>query len=142
RPTRTMTYTLQGILAKPTSAILTMFVDSVVELEHDVALIPFTDRFRERHGIPSLSLGPKSRELPRSIAKIVQMASKDDRAAYVEAEFWAGIGGQAASVWERAVAVGDVIVSGEAINEALRFLQVQHAAGADDFHPDALGMHG
>jgi hypothetical protein len=105
---------------------------------------------------PSARRHPIFLSLTASTAAWVAQVARTGAVAYVEAEYWGGVGWQAAAVWENSVLVlgplfhsndpdetdrarqADPAPSG-AINAALERLGVRCAAGKDAF--DTVGLH-
>jgi hypothetical protein len=135
-----MAYTLQALIADE-AAIGTAVPPGaiVVALPQGKAMIPLTDRMREAHDIPFLPLTDEGiGAVPAGIAAIAESIAKASRAAYVEAEFFAGVGTQACVTWDTTGQASEPLVDAHAINTALRFLGVRVGDHHDEF--DALGL--
>lgn len=138
-----MSYTMQGIVGdEQVLAAAAAFASGAVRLPQGKALVLFTDRVREQHGVSFLPLTDEhERELPQSIREICARLSRAGKIAYIEAELFGGLGTQAAAVWENGALVQPPIVSRTAINEGLRALGVRATAAQDEFEALKLGMH-
>ena len=135
-----MSYTLQAIIADKN------VVDSLEDLgigfvclPQGKALIPLADEVLQSRGIPPLPLtDDNASELPIAIEEIVAKIAAHGRAAYIEAEFFGGIGTQACATCEERGRVSAPQIGDSAINVALRFLGVEIENRDDEF--DALGL--
>ncbi len=68
--------------------------------------------------------------------------SQDSPIAYVEAEYFGGVGGQSSVAWARGLRVLEPIHAADAINQALKILGVSVAGFAgDEFDAVGLGKH-
>ena len=118
-----MAFTLQAFIgdAAHVAHIASLGVP-VVALPQSKALVPLTRRVREVHEIPFLPLTDEgASEVPATVAALAARAKK---VAYVEAEYFGGVGTQAAAIWEDGRLVFGPLVADDAINQALRQLQV------------------
>jgi hypothetical protein len=80
--------------------------------------------------------------VPLTDALWIREVSSAGRVAYIETEYFGGIGEQAAAVWEdgRLIMPATLAPSGP-INEALKLLGVQRTATQDEFDVAGLGRH-
>jgi hypothetical protein len=147
-----MGYEVRGVIARTAlaRAIAREFGPGTraVELEQDFALIPYTgrahDHFLDRHGEP---LHPFDR-LGSTVAELLANASRGGPLAYVEAEYFGGVGEQHAALWDGGVLTwGPISIGfqqatppqGTAISQALRRIGVTCTGEAHDEF-DAVGL--
>ena len=137
-----MSYTIQGIIGD--WALLTSRTIAkarFVSLPQNKALLPFSSEFRSEHALPWLPLTDEGSELPEKIQNICTRLSVDGRLAYVEAEFFGGLGTQAAVVWTNGIISGVPMLGPNAIDQALRSIGVIATKGVDEFDTLGLGRH-
>jgi hypothetical protein len=133
-----MAYTLQALIATESAIKATLSDCGVVRLPQGYAMVPISRRIRETHGIPFLPLTNESlNQVPTGIAALAETVLREDRAAYVEAEFFGGDGTQGCVMWDGG-GESKLLVNPGAINIALRFLGVEVGDEHDEF--DALGF--
>lgn len=115
-----------------------------------LSLMPMTDEFFD-----SIAFGGEEGalgfwRLPEGFAKTLADWSTAGPVAYVEAEYFGGVGEQTAVVWEAgAIALGPLHEpegrpsppAGSAISQALRRLGVVAGVGEDEFKAVGLGRH-
>jgi hypothetical protein len=111
----------------------------LVSLTQGMALIPLTDDLHAEVGSedeaePFETLSPAAEQWAQRMSSAAPIA-------YIEAEFFGGIGGQRAVVWSGGLQVIEPIHSKHAINQALRFLGVQVGDAHDEFDAVGLGRH-
>src|SRR5262245_32348938 len=97
-----MAYDLQALIADESVISTALPAGAVViRLPQGKAMIPLSDHLREAHDIPFLPLTDAgASELPEVIAAIGEPIACAGRLAYVEAEFFGGVGTQACVTWE------------------------------------------
>jgi hypothetical protein len=61
--------------------------------------------------------------------------------AYLEAEFWGGMGTQASALFKGGPAMGAPVIAEDAINRSLKLLGVTARAGCDEFVTVGLGRY-
>jgi hypothetical protein len=139
-----MAYTLQAIIGD----IAVLQAESpanatVVVLPQGKAMIPLTQRLFAKNEFPSLPLTDEgcAAVLPRSIDGFVAPFIGRGKFAYVEAEFFGGVGTQAIVTWDDKGNASLPLVDAHAINKALRFLGVQIGDHHDEFNALGLGKH-
>lgn len=120
-----MAYTLQAIIAR-SDAMAGLSDDklSTVPLAQGFALWPIGATAQKHFGIEEFPLinaktSPAPVEIP---AGILQLASRTQRCAYVEARMEIGPGHQAHVYFEKGTPIGGVTVGPDAVNAALRKL--------------------
>lgn len=147
-----MGYEVRGVIAgMPLAQIIaTEFGPGTraLGLEQGFALVPYTDRaydrFQNRHGEP---IDP-FRRLGSMVAGLLANTSRSGPLAYVEAEYFGGVGEQHAAVWDGgALVLGPISIGfreaipaqGTAISRALRRIGV---TGADETRDefDVVGL--
>ena len=136
-----MGYTLQAILGDET--VLTPVAGELVavRVNQGKLLIPLTEQVRQSRRIPFLPFtGEGADIIPDSLATLCRSLSALGRIAYLEAEFFGGVGAQAIILAEYGVMIGGPEVHESAINVALRFLGVSRDGTTDEFDSVGLGM--
>ncbi|MFM8899720.1 MAG: hypothetical protein ACKOF9_07205 [Burkholderiales bacterium] len=135
-----MTYMLQALVAK-SGAFPKDLPHSlrVVALEAGVEMIPLTDDVLRGHGLPSLPLTDEGfAELPEVLTVFCSAVGKNGSIAYIEAEYFGGVGMQASCLFLDGVLMSEPLVSDDAINRALRVLGVAGSEACDEF--DSIGL--
>ena len=134
-----MAYTIQALIADETTLRGADLLGArLVSLPQQKAMLPLTTEVSEQLGIPFLPITYEGPGVPDSLNKLGCLASRDGLVAYVEAEFFGGLGGQASVLWDRGSIAKGPIVAKDAINQALRILGVNKGGAHDEF--DALGL--
>jgi hypothetical protein len=152
-------YVLEALLAPPTiaeTAAASLRGTGVVALHERIALVPITGDAAE-----ALSPGDRSiislladRALPAALTELLRRTSREGAIAYVEANFFGGIGQQAAVLWDHGeIALGPLIdpepklfrrrrPSKGPFNQVLRRIGVSVAPGQlDEFATVGLGRY-
>lgn len=138
-----MAFTLQAIVAK-TGALPPELPNGLrsAPLAAGVDLIPLGKDALKANGFPFLPLTDEGQQgLPASLAKLCEQLSAACSLAYIEAEYFGGVGTQAQALFSAGNSVGAVVISGTAINDALRYLGVDRGEAADEFEAAGLGLH-
>jgi hypothetical protein len=138
-----MAYTLQAILAR-SGTLSEPLLDQLklVRLLGGVDLIPLGRDALKAYALPFLPLTDEGhQDLPSTLAKLCERLSVQGQVAYVEAEVFGGAGTQAHALYSAGKAVGPVVVSDSAINEALRHIGVVKRGATDEFDAIGLGQH-
>ena len=145
-----MGHTIEAFIlpqALASAALLEMPGARTIPLPQGLCLVPVTDQvfddLRERY--PEV-LDPPSEEfwmLSGPLIRAVENISLHGVIAYVETDYFGGVGDQAAAVWENgkqclAPAKSEKIGP---INRALRFLGVRAESPRDEFDSIGLGTH-
>lgn len=150
-------YALEAFLAPP--AVARQIAAEVggtraVDLYAQFALVPLG-----RNAVSALSPGDEevmslltAQPLPERLADLLRRVSLQGPVAYVEADFFGGIGTQGAIVFDRGEVVFGPVVDprpvpvhpsqGRAINQALRMMGVDRGSAVDEFAALDLGRHG
>ncbi|MEH0509416.1 hypothetical protein QA942_37580 [Streptomyces sp. B21-106] len=145
-----MSYDLQAVIAGEevlNAAVRVLSAARLASLWQGLSLLPMTDALFDSlsEGVDTGALG--FWRLPGGFAKTLADWSTAAPVAYVEAEYFGGVGEQQAVVWDGgAIVLGPLRVpegrplppAGSAISQALRRLGVVAGAGEDEF--TALGM--
>ena len=115
----------------------------VITLRQGLRMIPVTDALFDEIQA-SLPGGGESQQrfekFSPAVARWVRELSARGLAAYVEAEYFGGTGGQGAVVWRQGETVLGPIHSDDAINRALRVFGVEAGGGLDEFDAVGLGL--
>lgn len=138
-----MTYTLQAVVAKagifPQSPLAHL---KTVALSQGIEMVPLATAVRQHYGIPFCPLTYEAAaELPQALVDLCGQFSRHGMVAYIEAEFFGGVGTQAHAIFNTGVALGPTVVSERAINEALRALGISASGAFDEFEAVGLGQH-
>jgi hypothetical protein len=134
-----MGYSLQALIGRNLSEHARAFKSArVVSLERGLTMIPVTD---ELHGeIGADDALPGFEKLSPRLEEWALRPSTEP-VAYVEAEFFGGLGGQSAIVWESGKRILGPVHAGDAINRALRSLGINPDGAHDEFDAVDLGRH-
>jgi hypothetical protein len=122
----------------------------VVELEQGLAMVPMTEALFDEaaDGTQDAALGFWF--LPGGFGEVIARWSTTGPVAYVEAEYFGGVGGQRAAVWSRGMlSLGPLTLDeheqipaqGTPMSVALRSLGIRCTAGADEFTAAGLQRH-
>jgi hypothetical protein len=138
-----MAYTLQAVIAKEgVMRIDQLDALRIVRLGSGIEMIPLGSEVRKRLRLDFLPLTDEGESaLPIGLADLCSELSGGGRVAYVEAEFFGGIGTQASAIFENGNARIPPVVGEDAINQALREIGVVAAKGKDEFDCAGLGKH-
>ena len=146
-------YCLRAVIAsEPVLLKLVQSIEGarVVPLDQHLSLLPMTDALLEAltvAGAPGLD---GFLDAPAGFGSVLAACSANGPAAYVEAEFFGGMGTQSAQVWDGGqVVLGPVVVeegeltpaAGSPISQALRQLGVAKGDHFDEFDAVRLGRH-
>jgi hypothetical protein len=148
-----MGYDLQAIVAREDllrAETQAMSKAVVTSLEQGLALVPITDAFLDQAtGVPVADdLG--FWRLPAGFERTLAAWSVRAPVAYLEAEFFGGVGWQRAAVWSQgALDLGPLwneedeqfAAEGSPISQALRRLGASAGAGQDEFTAVGLARH-
>ncbi len=111
----------------------------VVPLASGLALVPLTAELLDEIGASGAS-GQFEKFTP-AVAYWLRTVSDSAPAAYIEAEFFGGIGSQSATVWERGEQILAPFHDRDAINIALRLFHISRGAFRDEFEAVGLPRH-
>jgi hypothetical protein len=143
-----MTHIIEGLIV-PTAIAETISVEHAVLVPLNaagVAFIPMTDvlldRLTARFPTSTAHAPTEFSKLSPSAVLWLEELSATGRVAYLETEYFGGVGAQAAAVWERGKVIlgprqGDV----GPINDALRMLGIIRTQTQDEFDVAGLGRH-
>lgn len=137
-----MGYQLQAIVGKQetlTHGAAAFRQARVVPLTQGFALIPLTDELYDEIGEGGAV--ERFAKLSPGVEAWGHRLSASAPVAYLEAEFFGGIGGQSSVGWAHGSRVLGPLHSPTAINEALRRLGVQADGARDEFEAVGLGRH-
>ncbi|MFE3648979.1 hypothetical protein ACFXO2_14250 [Streptomyces sp. NPDC059152] len=146
-------YCLQAVIAaKPVLSELIGSVEDahVVPLGQQLSLLPMTDVLFDALTVAGAPELDGFRKTPARFDRALAACSAHGPVAYVEAEYFGGVGTQSAQVWDgRKVVLGPVRLAegqpdpsdGTPISQALRRLGVAKGNHADEFDAVALGRH-
>jgi hypothetical protein len=139
---------IEGLIV-PTAIAQTISVDHAVAVPLNaagVAFIPMTDGLLDRLSacFPT-STGnapPEFSKLSPSVVLWLEELSATGRVAYIETEYFGGVGAQAAAVWEGGkMILGPRQADIGPINDALKLLGVTRTQTQDEFDVAGLGRH-
>ena len=104
-----------------------------------MAIVPLTDELYDRIG----EGGEVGRfyKLSPGVENWARRISASAPIAYIEAEFFGGSGEQSVVVWAKSSRSGEPIHAENAINQVLRFFNVQRGDLHDEFEAVGLGRH-
>jgi hypothetical protein len=138
-----MAYTIQAIITKETvSSLYSGPGLSWTTLSQAMTLAPLGTSFCEQNSIPFLPFTDEGlKSVPAQIAEICEAISLNGKVAYIEAEFHGGDGGQAAILWNKGKIISEIIVAEDAINQALKYLDVKNIECRDEFEALGLGRY-
>jgi len=138
-----MAYTLQAVIAKSGgfSKLLPERLQ-VIRLHNGMDMLPLSTDALKIHDIPFCPLTDEGvTELPPQLLKLCEQLSKHCTLAYIEAEFFGGAGAQAHALFSEGKAIGQAVVSENAINDALRHFGIAKGESHDEFEAVGLGQH-
>lgn len=136
-----MGYYLQAIVS--TQSVLEKHIfdyagANVVPINQGHALIPVTDDLLDEIGADGAS--GKFEKYTPALADWLNRISISGKVAYIEAEYFGGVGEQSSVVWNAGHQVLGPEHGASAINAALRCLEVRSEA-SDEFDAIGLGRH-
>ena len=136
-----MSYTLQAFVGDlPDFQQNALKGMTVIPLSQGTAVIPLTVDLRDLYEVPFLVLMEESGgEMPSAIEEILRCFKRP--VAYLEAEFFGGVGTQASVVRKEHGLIFGPLVSPHAINDALRLLGIEKGDHHDEFEALELGKH-
>lgn len=120
----------------------------IVPIAQGLALVPITDDFFDSVNDPTAPSEPDFWKLPYGFTDRLAIWSKSGPTAYVEADYFGGVGSQTAVVWmDGTIVFGPLHLAeneptptaGTPISQALRHLGVQQADKSDEFVAAGLG---
>lgn len=111
----------------------------VVRLTENYGLIPMTNDLLDEAGVTGTN--GTFYKCTFEVADWIRAISASGAVAYIEAEFFGGVGNQNATVWSSGEAILPPIQNPEAINMALRLLGVSKGSFPDEFEAIGLPRH-
>ena len=148
-----MGYDLQAVISREEllrTRTQTLSEAVVTLLGQGLALVPITDAFFDQvAGVPHGD-GPGFWRLPAGFERTLAAWSVQGPVAYVEAEFFGGVGWQRSAVWSDGIVVlgplridedQQFAAEGSPISQALRRLGVVASEGRDEFEAIGLARH-
>lgn len=143
-----MGYTIEGILTNlPTASKLKhKYNDAIlIQLYTDLVMIPITDELyeamHEGEDIESSKTTRTSMALTVKMEQFCADLSRHNKVAFIEAEYFGGIGTQHGIVWEQGKVILEEIGCENAINQSLACLGVKRIGEKDEFDTVGLGRH-
>lgn len=138
-----MAYTLQAIVGQTFNLTGRMFEGThTVALRGGITMIPLGTRFLESYALPLLPLmDTEVQRLPSALQDLCSSLATNGPIAYVEAEFFGGVGRQAAVLFHHGGGYDGPLFGSDTINQCLRQLGVVAIPGSDEFDTVGLGMH-
>lgn len=147
-----MAYTLEAIIG-PTTVLQAVAQDRrntvLVSLHQGLSLVPMTDKLFDE-----LTSGPGQPsgfwKMPGGFDRVLASWSSQGPIAYVEAEYFGGVGGQCAAAWNNGTLIfGPLAISegqpvpedGTPISQALALLGIVRDGYHDEFEAAGLGQH-
>ena len=115
------------------------------ELTSGLLLIPFTDELHDellkRFPADADRPHPAFWKFSKSAEQFARALSADGAVAYLETEYFGGVGEQAAAVWRNGELVLSPSQADHPVNAALRSLGVARGVRDDEFDVVGLGLH-
>ena len=137
-----MGYTIQALLGNEDLLSKASSENTrVVTLSQGFGLIPFDEHLREVYDLAPFYLVSSDGGIPEFIQQLAIGLSKHGCVAYIEADFFGGVGSQASMVWCQEEKTEGPWVVDNAINLALRRLGVEKGGFIDRFEALGLGRH-
>ena len=133
-------YDLQALIGSQLETHARAFKEArVVPIGHGLQLVPLTDKlWSELGGGVPFDWFERRSEIVEHWANEISSTAP---VAYVEAEFFGGVGSQSAVAWSDGSRVLGPIHAEDSINQALRFLGVRSDGVHDEFDAVNLGRH-
>lgn len=133
-----MAYSIQAFITEFQNSNLLKMDIPIVSLEQNLIMVPVNKVVREKFHISTLPLLEEKDNENSAISYFGCSISKGVKVAYIEAEFFGGVGMQASIVFDNEKIISEPQVSKNAINLALQYLGVSRLNFFDEF--DALGL--
>lgn len=112
-----------------------------IQLYKNLITIPITDELYDEINMNQGSSFKNYEYLTDLIGIFCLEISKVSRTAYIEAEYFGGIGTQSGIVWDSEVVIYEETLSDNAINKALEHLGITKTDGKDEFDTVNLRRH-
>jgi hypothetical protein len=148
-----MAYTLEAVIG-PTTVLSVAAQDQacmvIVPLRQGLSLVPMTDQLFDELTDGSPSLSPGYWKFPGGFDRVLCRWSSTGPIAYIEAEYFGGVGRQCSAVWDSGTLVFGPAAIDEGppgpdayspISQALARLGVARGGHHDEFEAVGLGQH-
>ncbi|MFD1887633.1 hypothetical protein [Paenibacillus wenxiniae] len=116
-----------------------------IELYQQIIAIPISDdlynEINDETNNGQLTSAPNYDSLTDAIKQLCSEFSRIARTAYIEAEYFGGVGTQNGIVWDAADVIFEETLSEHAVNKALQQLGVIRTEEQDEFDTVQLGRH-
>lgn len=113
----------------------------IVSLHKTLVTIPLTDELFDEINRNQGKVMDGFDYLTDQIGLFCSEISKLSKTAYVEAEYFGGVGSQNGIVWNRGEVIFEETMTNDAINKALKILGVVRIDNKDEFDTVYLGRH-
>lgn len=142
-----MGFSLEAVIAAEAVLRRLAAAASIVPLHGPLSMLPMTDEYYDAVSVPDAPKLDGFWKVPAGFGSSLAACSELGPVAYVEADYFGGVGSQSAQVWHRGtVALGPLLVAvgerpptaGSPISQALRALGVRRGTHFDEF--DAVGL--
>jgi hypothetical protein len=136
-----MAYVLEalvGDLKTLREGVSTITGSHVIALGFGLGLLPLTGEIFESIGGGECG---EFMKLSEAVERLARELSIKSPVAYLEAEYFGGVGAQSAVIWANGVKAGEMLREEHSINRALRELGVHLADAHDEFDEVRLGRH-
>jgi hypothetical protein len=140
-----MAYSLEALIGPALGPLPGVPPLTVVALNGELGLLPLVpDLVKALHPLAEAAGTERLEALEYVKPGALWLAARlsaTGRVAYVEAEFFGGVGEQVSAGWENGALVFGPLNASDAINQALRWLGVTADAEMDEFDTVGLGRH-
>lgn len=113
----------------------------IIPLINSLVAIPLTDDLFDEINTNQEMTKTNYEYLTDQIGKFCSEISESSRTAYIEAEYFGGVGSQNGIVWKSEEVIFEETLSNNAINKSLAILGVMRLKGKDEFDTVQLGRH-
>ncbi|MNC42139.1 hypothetical protein D3C75_909450 [compost metagenome] len=114
---------------------------TAIKLYDDFVTIPLSDELYDEINQTTSTPVSGFEYLTDEIGVICISLSEQSQIAYVEAEYFGGLGSQSGIIWEKNNTIFCEAVTDNAINRVLNILGIQKIQNKDEFDTVALGRH-
>lgn len=113
----------------------------LIQLHHNLVTIPLTDELfdeiNDGQGIPIKNYEYLTDRLGIFCSDI----SRFEKVAYIEADYFDGMGFQSGIVWDKGLVIFEEILNDNSINKVLELFGVENDNSKDEFDTVGLGRH-